>query len=186
MSQSGQKRPTLVADKRYPAKKAAPKKPARKTTTKRKAAPKRRGGGGGGPRKPRSIFMWPFVLIGWVFRLFWRLMWKGAVVTALIIGLAVFYFASTMPELNAMLDGRAKGSVTILDRYGEVYAWRGDQRGRTITTETVSPHLKNAVVATEDKRFYGHFGLSRAGLPVRCGLTCAKGAGLCPVTAARP
>lgn len=178
MSQSGQKRPTLVADKRYPAKKAAPKKPARKsTTTKRKPAPKPRGAGGGGPKKPRSILMWPFVLIGWVFRLFWRLMWKGAVVTALIIGGAVFYFASTMPELNTMLDGRAKGSVTILDRYGEVYAWRGDQRGRTITTETVSPHLKNAVVATEDKRFYDHFGLSPRGIASAVRINMREGRG---------
>ncbi|WP_432450363.1 transglycosylase domain-containing protein [Aliiroseovarius marinus] len=176
MSQSGQKRPKLVADKRYPTKKAAPKKTARKSA--RKATPKRRKrGGSGGGKRPRNILLWPFYLVGLLLRLIWRLMWKGAVVVALIIGVAVFYFASTMPELNAMLDGRAKGSVTILDRYGDVYAWRGDQRGRTITAETVSPHLKNAVVATEDKRFYGHLGVSPRGVASAIRINLREGRG---------
>ena len=187
MSPTGRKRPTLVADQRYPNAKSAAKKPARKTASKsaakpaaRKTAPKRRtpapkrGGGGGGGG---SILMWPVHFVMWLLRMLWRLMWKGAVVVTLIIAASVFYVASTLPELTTMLDGRAKGSVTILDRYGDVYAWRGDQRGGTVTSETVSPYLKNAVVASEDKRFYRHFGVSPRGIAsaVRINLRAGRG-----------
>lgn len=175
MSQPGRKRPTLVADKRYPSSKTAAKKAATKPAPKRRTP--KRGGGGGGRKGGGGILMWPVHLVMWIMRLIWRLMWKGTVVVALIIGLAVFYFASTMPELNTMLDGRAKGSVTILDRYGQVYAWRGDQRGGTVTTETVSPYLSNAVVASEDKRFYRHLGLSPRGIASAIRINLREGRG---------
>ncbi len=175
MSQPGRKRPTLVADKRYAPKPAA-RKPAKPAKAKR--APRRRGGGsGGGGNRGGGIWMWPVHLIRWLFRLSWRLVWKGAVVVTLLVGLGVFYFAATMPELSTMLDGRAKGSVTILDRYGQVYAWRGDQRGGTVTAETVSPYLRDAVVASEDKRFYRHFGVSPRGIAsaIRINLRAGRG-----------
>ncbi|WP_424942487.1 PBP1A family penicillin-binding protein [Aliiroseovarius crassostreae] len=179
MSQPGRKRPTLVADKRYSPTKAAAKKPAPRKAAKKPApkrrAPKRGGGGGGG--KGGGFLMWPVHLVMWILRLIWRLMWKGAVVVTLIVGLAVFYVASTMPELNTMLDGRAKGSVTILDRYGQVYAWRGDQRGGTVTTNTVSPYLRDAVVASEDKRFYRHLGLSPRGIASAIRINMREGRG---------
>ncbi len=171
MSPTGPKRPKLVADKRYSKTKPAAKKPARRKT--RKPAAKRTAR----TRRPKGILGWPIFLIGWVVRLIWRLTWKSAAVVALLVGLAVFYFASTIPDLNALLDGRAKGSVTILDRYGAVYAWRGDQRGRTITTETVSPHLRNAVVASEDRRFYGHLGLSPRGIASAIRINLSEGRG---------
>jgi 1A family penicillin-binding protein len=50
------------------------------------------------------------------------------------------------------------------DRNGAVFAWRGDQFGGLVSAKTVSPHLKNAVIATEDKRFYRHFGISPRGI----------------------
>ncbi|UWQ07468.1 transglycosylase domain-containing protein [Aliiroseovarius crassostreae] len=178
MSQSGRKRPVLVADKRYPSSSAAAKKPAAKKPAKAKS-PKRspRPNGGGGNKGGGGILMWPVRMVQWLIRLTWRLIWKGALVVALIVGLAVFYFASTMPELTTMLDGRAKGSVTILDRYGQVYAWRGDQRGGTVTTETVSPYLRDAVVASEDKRFYRHLGVSPRGVASAIRINMREGRG---------
>ncbi|MCK0139819.1 transglycosylase domain-containing protein [Aliiroseovarius sp. F47248L] len=171
MSPSGPKRPKLVADKRYSKTKPAAKKPARRKS--RKPATKRTARS----KRPKGILGWPIFLIGWVVRLIWRLTWKSAAVVALLVAAAVFYFASTIPDLNALLDGRAKGSVTILDRYGAVYAWRGDQRGRTITTETVSPYLRDAVVASEDKRFYGHLGLSPRGIASAIRINLSEGRG---------
>ncbi|MDE9449489.1 penicillin-binding protein [Aliiroseovarius sp. Z3] len=171
MSPTGPKRPKLVADKRYSKTKPAAKKPARRKS--RKPATKRTAR----TNRPKGILGWPMFLIGWVVRLIWRLTWKSAAVVTLIVAAAVFYFASTIPDLNALLDGRAKGSVTILDRYSAVYAWRGDQRGRTITTETVSPYLRDAVVASEDKRFYGHLGLSPRGIASAIRINLSEGRG---------
>ena len=62
------------------------------------------------------------------------------------------------------MDDRQKGSVTLLDKDGQVFAWRGDQFGGLVFADTVSPHLLDAILATEDKRFYRHFGLSLRGI----------------------
>ena len=52
--------------------------------------------------------------------------------------------------------------MTLLDTAGETFAWRGQQLGLT-TAERVSPHLINAIIATEDRRFYWHFGVDLQG-----------------------
>ncbi len=98
-------------------------------------------------------------LFAWAFRLVFGVVWRGGVVVALLVGLAVLYVSSTLPPVSQLVDGRARGSVVLADRDGQVFAWRGDQYGGLITADTVSAHLRNAVVATEDKRFYSHFGI---------------------------
>jgi len=179
MSGNGKKRPPLVADKRYAAKpaakkkaapkKAAPKNASAKPAARRRATPKK--------AKPRSLvgrLMTPF---RWLFRLLWAFTWRIGLVTALIVGGFAFYFSSQMPAIADRIDGRARGSVTITDRQGEVFAWRGDQFGGMITTETVSPHLRNAVVATEDKRFYRHMGISPRGIASAVRINLSEGRG---------
>jgi 1A family penicillin-binding protein len=69
-----------------------------------------------------------------------------------------------LPEAEALLDGRDRGSVTLLDRRGDVFAWRGDQFGGAIRPATVSPHLVHAILAAEDRRFWRHWGVDPVGL----------------------
>ncbi|HBZ42812.1 MAG TPA: glycosyl transferase, partial [Maritimibacter sp.] len=59
----------------------------------------------------------------------------------------------------------------------EVFAGRGNQLGDVVTADTVSPHLKNAVVATEDKRFYRHFGVSPRGIASAIRINLSEGRG---------
>ncbi|MCK0095922.1 transglycosylase domain-containing protein [Yoonia sp. F2084L] len=173
MSGNG-KKPPLVADKRYakkPAakKKAAPTKKTAKPAARRKASPKR--------AAPSGPLGWILASFRWVFRLFWAFTWRIGLIAALIIGGFSFYFAAQMPAMADLIDGRTRGSVTLTDLQGEVFAWRGDQFGGMVTTDTVSPHLHNAVVATEDKRFYRHFGISPRGIAsaVRINLRAGRG-----------
>lgn len=167
MTGNGKKRTPLVADRRYSnkAKPPAKKAPARKS---RRRAP---------VRKQRGILGWIMAPFVWLLRLIWRITWRLAAVTAILIGVGVYYYASTMPPMASLVDGRARGSVTLADYRGDVFAWRGDQFGGMITTDTVSQHLVNAVVASEDKRFYGHFGVSPRGIAsaVRINLRAGRG-----------
>ncbi len=96
---------------------------------------------------------------------------------AMIIASAVFYVRSGLPDVSSLVDGRARGSVTLLDRDGAVYARRGDQYGGAVNAETVSPHLRNAIVATEDKRFYSHFGISPRGVASAVRINLSEGRG---------
>lgn len=67
-----------------------------------------------------------------------------------------------LPPLDDLLDGRDRGSVTLVDAEDSVFAWRGQQLG-LLRADEASPHLVNAIIATEDKRFYWHFGIDLRG-----------------------
>ncbi|MGA9434671.1 MAG: PBP1A family penicillin-binding protein [Roseobacter sp.] len=168
MSDSSKRRRPLVADKRYVATKAKPAK--RKAATRKK--PKRRT-----PKRRGGIIGFFQRIIRWCLRLIWRITWRVGFVAALALGLMVGYYYTTLPPVDELLDGRARGSVTLLDREGAVFAWRGDQFGGVVTAQTVSPHLKNAIVATEDRRFYKHVGLSPRGIASAVRINLSEGRG---------
>ncbi len=167
MSNTGRKKPRLVADRRVPKKKPAPKRKPRKAKPARRKSARN--------RNPIAAFF--IGIFRWLLRLFWWVTWRVTAVAMVIVGLAVGYTYTTLPDVSEFLDGRARGSVTLLDREGEVYAWRGDQFGGVVTAQSVSKHLKNAVVATEDKRFYSHFGLSPRGIASAVKINLTEGRG---------
>ena len=180
MSDSGRKKPPLVAENRYgrkpaskrkrPAKSAQTSRRKTKAAAKPRARPRKRGPLG----KIAGVFT---ALLRWIGRLIWALAWRTGMVIALILGLAIGYLYTTLPDPGELLDGRARGSVTLLDRNGEVFAWRGDQFGGVVTAQSVSPDLRNAVVATEDKRFYRHFGVSPRGIASAVRINLSEGRG---------
>ena len=122
-------------------------------------------------------------IFGGVFRAAWWVGLRLAILVALVLGLGVVYYAVRMPDYAQLLDGREGGSVTLVDARGDVFAWRGEQHGVT-RAEDVSPHLINAIIATEDRRFYWHFGVdvrgtARAALTnLRAGQTVQGGSSL--------
>ena len=77
---------------------------------------------------------------------------------------SIIYFYFIIPPFDLILDGRQEGSVTFLDKNGEVFAWRGQQFDSLLRSENASSYLINAVVSTEDKNFYRHFGFSPRGI----------------------
>ncbi|MGC9420470.1 MAG: transglycosylase domain-containing protein [Rhodovulum sp.] len=171
MGSKGRKTPPLVADRRYPKKKAPAKK--RAPTRRKPAAAKRRRARRSG--NPVTRFFGG--LFRWILRLIWRIGSRLALMGAVVVGLAVFYFYVQLPPASALLDGRNRGSVTLLDRSGQVFAWRGEQFGGQITAATVAPALKHAVIATEDRRFYRHFGISPRGIAGAIRINLSEGRG---------
>jgi penicillin-binding protein 1A len=164
MASTGSRGGRLVADRRY-------RTPATPPPAKRPAP--------AGPRRPRrrGPFGWLAGLLAALWRVVWGLAWRTAAAVALVVAGAAFYFYQGLPELDALLDGRARGSVTLLDRDGAVFAWRGETFGGRIDAASVAPDLKNAVVATEDKRFYRHFGISPRGIASAIRINLAAGRG---------
>ena len=115
--------------------------------------------------------------VGLVWRILWGIGWRVGFITAMILGGAVMFFYVQLPPVADLLDARARGSVTLLDRNDKVFAWRGETFGGQITADTVSPYLLNAVVATEDKRFYRHFGISPRGIASAVRINLSEGRG---------
>ncbi|MER5171937.1 transglycosylase domain-containing protein [Thioclava kandeliae] len=170
MANNGGPRKPLVAERRYTSggkpgpKKTPPKKPA-------KVAPKRP------PRKHGPILGFILGILGFFGRLIFKATWRVLAVIAIILGISVYYYYSTLPPLTQLLDGRTRGSVTMLDRNNDVFAWRGETFGGQITAKNVSPYLREAVVATEDRRFYHHFGVSPRGIASAIRINLSEGRG---------
>ncbi len=168
MSSRGGKKPTLVAPRREFGSGAKKSKSATKKTRKSRKA-----------KRPRRNFLVAFVL--WIFRsifgLFFWVTWRLGWLVVLIIGLTTGYYYMQLPPAVEQVDGRSRGSVTMLDREGNVFAWRGEQFGGIIRADNVSPHLRNAIIATEDKRFYRHFGISPRGIASAVRINMREGRG---------
>jgi penicillin-binding protein 1A len=177
MALSGKGRAPLVADRRYGSAKP----------TKAATGGGGRSGGGKGPATPprrtpprrrrnpiAAFFVGIFTMI---WGIVWGVTWRVGVVAGMILGGAILFFYAQLPPLTDLVDGRARGSVTLLDRDDKVFAWRGETFGGMITADTVSPFLHNAVVATEDRRFYRHFGISPRGIASAIRINLAEGRG---------
>lgn len=138
------------------------------------------GTGGRPPRRPRrgnvvTRGIAGLVLLVW--RVVWGSFWRLGLTMALILFLASAYYYTTLPEPSDLFDGRARGSVTMQDTEGQVFAWRGETFGM-VSADKIAPVLKDAVVATEDRRFYRHFGVDPQGIAsaVRINLSEGRGA----------
>jgi 1A family penicillin-binding protein len=103
-------------------------------------------------------------VFGGILRLLWAITWRVGVIGCLVLAAATGYYFTKLPEHENLFDGRGTGSVTMLDRDGNVFAWRGEQYGGELGATEVSPHLVHAVVAAEDKRYYSHFGIDPIGI----------------------
>ena len=171
MGRQGSGKPPLVAERRYAGSGAA--KPPRKAEPRRAKAP--------ASARKKGPIRWllglPVALLRFVFRGIWAVTWRAGLVGGLVLGLWVAYYASTLPQVGDLVDGRARGSVTLLDRYGETFAWRGDQFGGMVTAGEVSPHLLDAVVATEDRRFWWHPGIDPQGVASAIRINLSEGRG---------
>ena len=89
---------------------------------------------------------------------------------AILGGGTIGYFALTLPDTNQLITAERRPSVTILADDGSIIATFGDLFGQPLTLKQMSPYLPKAVVATEDRRFYSHFGIDPVGL-IRAGVT---------------
>jgi penicillin-binding protein 1A len=84
--------------------------------------------------------------------------------TAIVGSVVLGYFALTLPDTGELTRAERRPSVTILASDGSLLTTYGDLFGQPLTLKEMSPYLPKAVVATEDHRFYSHFGVDPIGL----------------------
>ncbi len=98
--------------------------------------------------------------------------WKKALYYLLIIGIwgGIFlsvlftYLALTLPNIDNVMNQTRSPSIVILDRSNEKIASINDLYGDTVEVENLPKHVWQAVVATEDRRFFDHWGVDVKGL----------------------
>src|SRR5690242_18191144 len=84
--------------------------------------------------------------------------------TVIVGSVVLGYFALTLPDTGDLTRADRRPSITILASDGSLLTSYGDLFGQPLTLKEMSPYLPKAVVATEDRRFYSHFGVDPIGL----------------------
>ena len=84
----------------------------------------------------------------------------GTAAAVLAVALAAPAFRETADE-NWLK--KSELAVTFLDRHGNRIGERGIRHNDSVPVEALPDHLIKAVLATEDRRFYEHFGLDLSG-----------------------
>lgn len=69
-----------------------------------------------------------------------------------------------LPRVEDMKWQEGRPSVTLLDQGGKTIAAYGEVYDKFHNAETLPPHLVNALISIEDRRFYKHFGVDPLGI----------------------
>ena len=110
-----------------------------------------------------SIFFRRFKVTGWrrgFFELASEGFTLGTVGSVLMLALAIPAFQETEGNWLAQDDY----AVTFLDRYGNEIGQRGIIQRDSVPVEEMPDHVIKAVLATEDRRFFEHYGIDFIGL----------------------
>ncbi len=78
---------------------------------------------------------------------------------AATVFLYVFYCAATLPDLDKAVKNTRAPKVYVLAQDGSEIATYGAQHGRPVDLKRLPPYVAQAVIATEDRRFYEHSGV---------------------------
>lgn len=84
--------------------------------------------------------------------------------SAFALGALVFYYALDLPDTDDLWRVGAQPELSIYARDEGLVARRGRRGGRPMQFDDFPPHLVEAVIAIEDRRFFLHFGLDPRGL----------------------
>ena len=94
--------------------------------------------------------------------LVWTLNLVMVAVAAVAVWVLVVFLQ--MPSLDAILHETRPAAVTILDRDGNEIRSANRIMGAPVSTENLPPHVWQAIVAIEDKRFYRHGPIDMRGI----------------------
>ena len=88
----------------------------------------------------------------------------GTLVLTALTALAVSIIYPRLPSLEALTNYRPKLSLKIYSAEGVIIGEFGEERRAFVKIENVPAHMKNAVLAIEDRRFYQHNGIDTKGI----------------------
>lgn len=99
----------------------------------------------------RALRRWSLRLLAWGLV---ALIWLG-------IGgaVALTYVAYTLPPIENVAALQRAPHMTMIGADGQTFARLGQAGGQPIRVEALPPHVPNAVIAIEDRRFQVHFGI---------------------------
>src|SRR5260370_31848559 len=86
-----------------------------------------------------------------------------ALVLMLLVGFALYSIA-TLPIGGGLQVEATQSALTFEGAQGDVFAARGVFKGDKLTAADLPPHLAQAIIAIEDRRFYQHIRIDLWGI----------------------
>jgi penicillin-binding protein 1A len=83
---------------------------------------------------------------------------------ASLIGLAAVLIYPDLPSLESLTDYRPKVPLRVYSEDGFLIAEFGEERRAVVKIDEVPKHMKEAILAAEDERFYQHGGVDTLGV----------------------
>lgn len=83
---------------------------------------------------------------------------------ASLVGLAAVLIYPDLPSLESLTDYRPKVPLRVYSEDGYLIAEFGEERRAVVKIEEVPKHMKEAILAAEDERFYQHGGVDTLGV----------------------
>ena len=102
--------------------------------------------------------------LAWAFRKTLKWGTVAAVWAVIVFGVIAAWYATDLPDVDKAFNATRRPVVTVLAADGSTLARRGDVYGRLMRLDELPEALPRAVLATEDRRFYSHFGIDIIGL----------------------
>ena len=87
------------------------------------------------------------------------MIWAGVA-----LGVVVAWYAYDLPNIDNLDAPTRRASITLTDADGSEIATYGDIYGEALRLADVPPYLVQAIVATEDRRFFTHVGFDPVAL----------------------
>lgn len=108
----------------------------------------------------KGSLKWGFVLCLWI---------------GLVGALTLAWFARELPDITEQMIFERRPTIIIKANDGTIVDRYGDIKGDTVSVKELPPHVAQAILATEDRRFYYHFGLDPIGIIRAMGVNIAHG-----------
>jgi penicillin-binding protein 1A len=99
----------------------------------------------------------------WLYYFFLTLSALG-LIGVLLAGFAGLVIYSNLPSLDTLTDYRPKIPLRIYSEEGQIIGEFGAERRNVVSISEVPEHLKQAILAAEDDRFYEHGGVDYLGV----------------------
>lgn len=107
-------------------------------------------------RKRRAVF--------YKRRGFWIAMFKLAVVGAILAAIAIAVIVQTLPDVGQLAEPKKQRGIQLVSEGGTMIASYGEMYGEQLAYRELPKELVEAVLATEDRRFFAHHGIDVWGI----------------------
>jgi penicillin-binding protein 1A len=93
-----------------------------------------------------------------------KILASAAILLATFLLLLTLFYSLDLPDVAMFFEVNKKRNITLVNRNNEIIASFGEIHSDYIIYEDVPKHLVDALIATEDRRFFSHHGIDLIGL----------------------